>query len=460
MEKVCSTFSRCKKCESLFRYLIELYSEKKQFLDVQFRGNPRIFNLSSSVFYDGKIKSDPSTKDQVIQYGEKVYTHIVQGVANKNPINCLNVSYTENPVIWYPDWQTARYKKIDQSCVNLYEAALTIKTRHALIQSGIDPESIWILTPYRLQKELISKSIQKMYGKKDDNLFTINDIIHASTVDSIQGKENDVVIFSLTWSKSKYNNKQIISKALKDYRRLNVALTRAKKKIILIGDFRKITYKYPYGALYKYLKEKEHITHKDPESLKDEFYDVVNLMFKTITGELEPSYDEIVETIEEIPGTSPSSVVESVRNVPHCDILTKKANDTYGSRTWQEYLLFTSSSRKKKYEDNAYVLSTSKQSINKYDKASSFAVVLGDRYYTLLELDLGNHELSTGDYISLGKKNRQKFETIIGKIHYFDLRAIDKKISIKYTIPRRYKTRKEIRRFLPRQLGYYLHSSS
>lgn len=86
---------------------------------------------------------------------------------------------------------------------------------------------------------------------KNDGAQPDEDIV-ASTVDSIQGKENDIVIYDLTWVHPDGSGK--IAYALADFRRLNVALTRAKKKLIVIGDLHKLSGQYPYCALADYLK--------------------------------------------------------------------------------------------------------------------------------------------------------------------------------------------------------------
>ncbi|MHA1972662.1 MAG: DUF655 domain-containing protein [Candidatus Hodarchaeales archaeon] len=425
MEKSCTQFSACGCCESLFRYLLELYPEKKLLLNIQFRGNPKIFDFSSKIFYNGEIKSHESTKKIQIKFGPKIYPHIIPGIVNKYPVNCINIEYLDNPIIWYPPWHIAKYKNVDPSCANLFEAALAIKTRHALIQSGIKPEKIWILTPYRIQRDLISKSIQKMYGGNDPNQFTVFENITASTVDSIQGKENDVIIYCLTWTKNKHDPRHIISKALQDYRRLNVALTRAKKKIIFIGDYRKISYQYPYGALYRYLKNNTKITHIKPDEIKDEYFEIVNSIFNTITGDNSLSNDDLNETIIQIPGTKPGLNINP-RQIGNPDTLLQAAEKRYGHRKWSNLLLFVKKNKGKSYEKQGYVLNISTQSITKKAVGNNFLVVLGDTNYTLLELSLKEENPSVGDLISLDSSNNASMR-ILGKIHYKTLRPTDKR---------------------------------
>lgn len=247
-----------KKCESLFRLLIELHPRSSAMLETQFRSHPLIVGFSSQQFYGGRIKSAEICSEQKINLPRILEKEQIVGTVDQNPICYVNMHYDDMPydnvVEWFPprdeSWQQ---KKTDASCLNRYEATVALKIRHDLIRSGVSPGKIWIITPYRLQREIIRKVARKLsvsLPRKDVDP-PVEDIV-ASTVDSIQGKENDVVIYDLTWSPSEGSGK--ISYALGNFRRLNVAMTRAKKKLIIIGDLDRLSGQYPYGALADYLK--------------------------------------------------------------------------------------------------------------------------------------------------------------------------------------------------------------
>jgi len=244
-------------CESLFRLLIELYPERSQILDIQFRSHPHIMGFSAEYVYKGKIKSSEECFEKKLEL-QTIEREQVKGTINEKPICYVNMhydAYDENPIEWFPSGSDAARKHRRPSCFNRYEAAVAIKIRHDFIKAGLSPEKVWIITPFRLQREIIKKAVKGIYGSvSEDAIISIYENLTASTVDSIQGKENDVVMYSLTWAPSE-GREGHIHKALANIRRLNVALTRAKKKLIVIGDLARLSEKYPYGPLEKYMRD-------------------------------------------------------------------------------------------------------------------------------------------------------------------------------------------------------------
>ena len=245
-----------RKCESLFRLLIELHPESSAMLETQFRSHPLIVGFSSQQFYGGRIKSAEACSEKKIGLNRILEKEQVEGTVNQNPICYVNMQYDSMPYDNVTEWFPPRDESPQQkggSCLNRYEAAVALKVRHDLIRSGVPPEKIWIITPYRLQREIIRRAVRKLdvFSPRRDLDSTDEDIV-ASTVDSIQGKENDVIIYDLTWVPDRGSNQ--LSYALADFRRLNVAMTRAKKKLVIIGDLVRLSGQYPYGALADYLK--------------------------------------------------------------------------------------------------------------------------------------------------------------------------------------------------------------
>jgi|GEM_PF-2285372 len=259
-----------KKYESLFRLLIEKYPEKSTMLDVQYRSHPEIFEFSSKYFYDGKIKSAPECLQKVLALQKVPFKETVPGTLTGEPVICVN---TEG-VFDYPIGRVEYGSKKNFSFFNQYETAVALAIMDELLRCGVSPNQICIITPFRLQSTVIRKAIKKKYGRDDiGEVFSLNSR-PASTVDAFQGKESDVVIYCITWT-PKYENERM-HVALRNWRRLNVALTRARRKLIIIGSITSLR-DYPFSALSKFLDEKKRIV-KCPEA--NNFVDFLKLVME------------------------------------------------------------------------------------------------------------------------------------------------------------------------------------
>ena len=121
------------------------------------------------------------------------------------------------------------------SIQNPLEADLVSLVASIFIKSGINPEKIGIISPYEDQRDLISSLTN----------------VEVKTVDGYQGREKDVMIISTVRS----NTKRKIG-FLNDLRRLNVALTRARRKMIMIGDIKTLEIHPTYRRLIENSQEK------------------------------------------------------------------------------------------------------------------------------------------------------------------------------------------------------------
>lgn len=162
-------------------------------LQVQYRMNPLINEFSNQYFYKGKVATDESI---VTRSNESDEFKAIEF------IDTAGCDYTEELLE-------------GGSIINRGESDLVIQLLERFINNE---DSIGIISPYRAQVHLLQ-----------DNLPELKDQIN--TVDSFQGQERDVIVLSLVRS----NNDQKIG-FLSDYRRMNVAMTRARKKLIIISD--------------------------------------------------------------------------------------------------------------------------------------------------------------------------------------------------------------------------------
>ncbi|MCC6837848.1 MAG: AAA family ATPase [Bacteroidia bacterium] len=185
-------------------------------LNVQYRMHEHIMNFSNQEFYGGNLIADTSVKDTVLSYDENEFLlHTAfdfidtAGCGFNEELNLESLS-TSNPE----------------------EANLLLKHLHALLgqydQGNKQNKklSIGIISPYKEQVQLLTERVNA-----DEVLKDYGSRLAVKTIDGFQGQERDVIYISLVRS----NDDQEIG-FLSDTRRMNVALTRAKKKLVVVGD--------------------------------------------------------------------------------------------------------------------------------------------------------------------------------------------------------------------------------
>lgn len=178
-------------------------------LTYNYRAERRICDLYSNAFYDGALK----TADSV------------------NIKKQHNLSYSSS-VVWYdtgmiPDKEdkqcgTGKINHCNARCIN----RILEKIKGEMGENK-EKYDIGIITPYRAQKDLLTKRLQV---KKNFNDYDIE----IGTVDSFQGSDRDIIIYDCVRS-SRIRNKTKID-FIADEKRLNVSLSRAKKLLIIVGD--------------------------------------------------------------------------------------------------------------------------------------------------------------------------------------------------------------------------------
>jgi ATP-dependent RNA/DNA helicase IGHMBP2 len=194
---------------TLLEKCVTLYPQAVVLLEEQYRMNEKIMGYSSQVFYEDKMRAHGSVATRVLMDGEEPVEFI----------DTAGCGFEE--------------KNEGTSTVNPEEGVFLIRHLTQLVDrvrnSGVDiadfPD-IAVISPYKQQvyllKELLLNSPElQVYGDK----------ISVNTIDSFQGQERDIVYIGLTRS----NSEGVIG-FLSDVRRMNVAVTRAKKKLVVIGD--------------------------------------------------------------------------------------------------------------------------------------------------------------------------------------------------------------------------------
>ena len=211
---------------TLLEKAINLHPEAVVLLKEQYRMNKDIMGYSSQVFYNNELKAHHSVADHVLFAGDQPIQFI----------DTAGCSYDE---------------KLDgTSTTNPDEAAFLVKHLTHLVSNltaqplGSFP-SVAIVSPYKQQVQILKALVQE-----NEILIPHLDKIAVNTIDSFQGQERDVVYISLTRS----NGEGSIG-FLSDTRRMNVAMTRAKKKLVIVGDSSTLSKSKFYASFIQYAEK-------------------------------------------------------------------------------------------------------------------------------------------------------------------------------------------------------------
>ncbi|SCW04274.1 LAFE_0H09912g1_1 [Lachancea fermentati] len=267
-EKQLSSFSNVPQLEmSLFeRVLSNGTYEKPHMLDTQYRMHPSISEFPIKTFYAGMLKNGVTEQDRAWP----------------------NIKY---PLFFYqcndgPENRVFNRKRGMRGFTynNRFEADAIVRVIHNLIlDKNVPREDIGVITPYSSQRDLISeilvkdpvvnpsgKAMEQQQDKDDlvdggaasseSSKITINIIngVYVATVDSFQGHEKNFIIFSCV-----RNNAEGNIGFLKDRRRLNVALTRARNGLVLVGNHEVLKQGDPLWTDYVAYLTKKNVIHSD-----------------------------------------------------------------------------------------------------------------------------------------------------------------------------------------------------
>jgi superfamily I DNA and/or RNA helicase len=210
---------------SLLERLIELYGATRlaRRLEVQYRMHQAIMAFSSAEFYDDVLVADPSVAAHVLAD----LPDVVRSPLTETPLEFIDTagaSYDEQPE---PD---------GESRLNPQEAEVVERKVTALLEAGVSARDIAVISPYAAQVRSLRQRLAALEVEVD-------------TVDGFQGREKEAVIISLVRS-----NPSGEIGFLADVRRMNVALTRARRKLIVIGDSATIAGHEFYQRLLEYFE--------------------------------------------------------------------------------------------------------------------------------------------------------------------------------------------------------------
>lgn len=245
--------------KTLMERIAENKPEVVTLLKIQYRMNDEIMRFSSDWFYGGKVESAPQIKYRSVLD----YDHPITWIDTSKEENQITIEGEDAPedsastassVSAANQNSDLNFKEqfVGESFgrINKAEAELTLLTlaeyftkigKQRVLEERID---VGIISPYRAQVQYLKKLIKKYeFFKPYRRLISVN------TVDGFQGQERDVILISLVRS----NDEGQIG-FLKDLRRMNVAMTRARMKLIILGNKDTMT-KHPfYKKLWEYVE--------------------------------------------------------------------------------------------------------------------------------------------------------------------------------------------------------------
>ena len=248
--------------KTLMERIAENKPEVVTLLRIQYRMNEEIMRFSSDWFYGGKVESAPQIKYRSVLD----YDHPITWIDTSDEENQITIEGEETETSSStPSSEGKEYANSSKDTdlnfkeqfvgesfgrINKAEAELTLLTlaeyftkigKQRVLNESID---VGIISPYRAQVQYLKKLI-----KKYDFFKPYRRLISVNTVDGFQGQERDIILISLVRS----NDEGQIG-FLKDLRRMNVAMTRARMKLIILGNKDTMTKHSFYKKLWEYIE--------------------------------------------------------------------------------------------------------------------------------------------------------------------------------------------------------------
>ncbi|MBP87691.1 MAG: DNA-binding protein [Planctomycetaceae bacterium] len=209
---------------SMFERLVEQHGKQAaHLLSVQYRMNAAIMDFSSQQFYDGSLVADKSVQDHLLSE----LPDIAETELTTRPVEFIDTAGAGYDEELEPDGESRR---------NQGEARLICRKVNELIEAGLSESAIAVIAPYAAQVRLLKEMLKA-------------ERLEVDTVDGFQGREKEAVLISLVRS----NGEGQIG-FLADVRRMNVALTRARRKLLVVGDSATISSHLFYQELLDYFE--------------------------------------------------------------------------------------------------------------------------------------------------------------------------------------------------------------
>ena len=226
--------------ETLMQKVVTLWPQAVSLLTVQYRMNEDIMSFSSHWFYGGKLQAADEAAHRLV-----------------SPI--------DTPLMWLDTsaLDYTEHQNRNKSLSNSQEARLVIHTLRDYIDA-ISPQRIeneridfGIITPYRGQARLIRRLLKMQHYFR-----RLRRQISVGTVDGFQGQERDVILISLVRGNADGN-----IGFLRDLRRMNVAITRARMKLIIVGNIQTLCHHRFYRELAAHIRRHGNLVEVQPQNI-------------------------------------------------------------------------------------------------------------------------------------------------------------------------------------------------
>ena len=231
---MCKAAAKAGLTQSMFERLV-LIGTRPIRLQVQYRMHPALSEFPSNMFYEGSLQNGVTEADRQLL--------TTPGYTGKEDFPWPVPS---KPMFFYSITGMEEISASGTSYLNRTEASYVEKVVTHLLRMGVTPAQIGVITPYDGQKKYVSEYMRRS-GALASALY---EAIEVASVDAFQGREKDYILVSCVRS----SETQGIG-FLSDPRRLNVALTRARLGIIVLGNPRVLSKNALWAALLVHFKE-------------------------------------------------------------------------------------------------------------------------------------------------------------------------------------------------------------
>ncbi|MCK5679663.1 AAA family ATPase, partial [bacterium] len=195
---------------SILELLLRHYPDRNRELNVTYRMNQNICRFPSQTWYHGRLLPAAENVHAQLSLAKKLGNNLLDQIIDpQNPVVLVGINH------------------LNCSQESQHEAILITRLSLRLLDNyAIKPEQLAIISPHRTQNNAIASSLRELLGAK------VNELPVIDTVERLQGAERDVIIFGFTCS----DPDLVLSEFLNNPNRFNVAITRARKKLIVIGS--------------------------------------------------------------------------------------------------------------------------------------------------------------------------------------------------------------------------------